>query len=178
MTPRFLCLLSLVAAGLLGFGCVSPDLPIATVEIKATARSGADVKTKFYVLPGANVTDQKEYEEASDFLISGLMSKGFTLARPDDADLVIYLDYSTRTTKEKYTTSSPILGTVPGPVSNVNLVTRPLGSASGPMTTTGTVTNQEVLGVVGQKTILHEKSFIAVEAQITGYDAKAPEHFR
>jgi hypothetical protein len=66
--------------------------------------------------------------------------------------------------------TTPVYGTVPGPVSIVNAVTVPIGSANGPTLTSGTIRNIPTVGVVGQKTEVEKITTNTVGIDLQAYD--------
>lgn len=145
----------------------------STILINSRASIDASGKTKFVILPGPNISNRLEFEDVSNALSSALIAQGYVFATAADAELAISLDYSTSTDTQSYTTSSPVYGSVPGPVSTIHAVTVPIGSSKGPTMTTGHIINQPITAVVGQETQVRNVIFSGVRALIEASDAQA-----
>lgn len=142
-----------------------------TLSITSYATDGSSAKKKFVVVRGPNVTNPVEYEQAANSLIYAMTSRGYQIATPATADLVVFLDYKRGVNTEQYTVHAPVYGSVPGPVSTVNVVTTPIGSRNGPTMTTGTITNYPTTDVVGYETQTRSATFTGIMAHIEGYDS-------
>lgn len=149
--------------------CVAP--PKKMVSLSSTAVSGSERLKKFVVVPGPGITPASDFENISNVLVFSLIEMGYVLATMDDADIVIGVDYRDSSVTSSYATSQPVYGTVPGPVSLINLSSMPIGGVGSPIMTTGTVVNIPQTAVVGQQTVTRSVTVKSVSASIGAYKA-------
>jgi len=164
-----------VALALGQFGCLA-TAP-SQVSLSATAIHGQHSPRKFVVLPGPGITPRSDFENVSNVFVFSLIAEGYSLATLSDTELVIGIDYRPSSSSRTTTSTVPVYGTVPGPVSLINLTSYPTRSPSGTITTTGTVLNVPKTAVVGQETISKTEVTTRLDASIGAYDAKQFRQF-
>lgn len=134
----------------------------------AASPYAANLRT-FAVMPGPGITPASDFENVSNVLVLALIERGFVLATLDDAEIIIGVDYRPANSTHSYTSTAPVYGTVPGPVSRINATTMPIGSSNGPLMTTGTISNIPTVGVVGQQTQTNTILISGLKAEIGAY---------
>ncbi|HNY80585.1 MAG: hypothetical protein RBS72_19735 [Sedimentisphaerales bacterium] len=166
---KALLLAAVSGTALFAAGCGSG---LCHVEVDAISRNPVASPQTYYLVPAMrDVSEQSlQFQEYAGYLHRVLQDKGFSVADPNEAELLVFVSYGLGAPQTSYSTfTTPIYGWTGGGTRTYSETTR---GPDGTSHVTGTVTDAGRYGVVGAESHLTTHTTYPRYLFLGAYDAR------